>query len=373
MARNRHKEFVQNLLSLANIKINGSRPWDIKVHDERLYKRVMAQGSLGLGEAYMDGWWDCKRLDQFFSRVLAAGLDKKVKLTPNLVLHMLKARTINLQDRAGAKVVGRKHYDVGNALYGLMLDKRMNYSCGYWKNARTLDSAQEAKLDLICRKLGLKPGMSVLDIGCGWGGFAAFAAKKYGVKVLGVTISKEQAKLAGKLCRGLPVRIRLQDYRDVREKFDRIVSIGMFEHVGYKNYRKYMKVAAGCLKDGGLFLLHTIGSEISVHSPDPWIEKYIFPNSMIPSARQVSRAAEGIFVMEDWHNFGAYYDRTLMAWHANFEKGWHRISKDYGERFRRMWNYYLLSCAGSFRSRKNQLWQIVFSKSGVPGGYVSIR
>jgi cyclopropane-fatty-acyl-phospholipid synthase len=250
-----------------------------------------------------------------------------------------------------------------------MLDKRMVYTCGYWKDAKTLDEAQEAKLDLTCKKLNLKPGMKVLDIGCGWGSFAKYAAEKYKVKVVGITVSKEQAVLAKALCKGLPIEIRLQDYRDLNEKFDRIVSLGMFEHVGYKNYKTYMKVVHRCLKDDGLFLLHTIGGNKSVKSTDPWIDKYIFPNSMLPSIKQMGDAIEDYFVMEDWHNFSADYDKTLMAWYNNFENSWNKLKDDYDERFHRMWRYYLLACAGTFRARKSQLWQIVLSKDGIKEGY----
>jgi cyclopropane-fatty-acyl-phospholipid synthase len=269
--------------------------------------------------------------------------------------------------------VGEKHYDIGNDLYSRMLDKRMVYTCGYWKEAQNLDQAQEAKLDLVCRKIGLKPGQKVLDIGCGWGSFAKFAAEKYNAKVVGVTISKEQAEFASKLCNGLDVEIRIQDYRSVNEQFDHIVSLGMFEHVGYKNYKTFMRTAHKCLKDGGLFLLHTIGGNESVVSTDPWVHKYIFPNGMLPSIKQIGESIENLFVMEDWHNFGTYYDKTLQAWYENFKAHWNEISDKYNERFYRMWTYYLLMSAGAFRARSTQLWQIVLSKDGVSGGYKSIR
>jgi cyclopropane-fatty-acyl-phospholipid synthase len=254
-----------------------------------------------------------------------------------------------------------------------MLDTRMVYSCGYWKNATTLDAAQEAKLDLICKKIGLKKGMRVLDIGCGWGSFAKFAAERFKVSVVGVTVSKEQVTLAREFCKDLPVEIRLQDYRKMKESFDRIVSVGMFEHVGYKNYRTFFQVAHRCLKDGGLFLLHTIGGNFSVKGTDPWINKYIFPNSMLPSVAQISAAIESRFILEDWHGFGTDYDKTLMTWMQNFNTHWAELKQQHSERFYRMWKYYLLSSAGSFRARRNQLWQIVLSKHGVPGGYTSIR
>ncbi len=366
------KQIVQDYLDIAGIKINGARPWDIQVHNRRLYARILSGGSLALGESYIDGWWNCKQLDEFINKVLKVKLDEKVR-SKSLFWNILKAKMINMQCRSRAYEIGRKHYDIGNDLYKLMLDKRMAYSCGYWNNAKTLDHAQEEKLDLSCKKLGLKKGMRVLDIGCGWGSFIKYASEKYGVECVGITVSKEQAKLAREMCRGLPVEIRLQDYRELKERFDRIISIGMFEHVGYKNYRAYMEVVHRCLKPDGLFLLHTIARNKSVNSTDPWIEKYIFPNSMLPSAKQVTSASEGLFILEDWHSFGTDYDKTLMAWHSNFTKNWHEIKEKYGQRFYRMWNYYLLVCAGSFRARKNQLWQIVFSKNGNQGGYQSIR
>jgi len=357
------KQTIKLLLANADVKINGERPWDIQVNNQDLYSRVLAGGSLALGESYMDGWWDCKAIDQLIYKILKAGLDKKVK-GRHEIWDFLKAKLINQQRKSKAYVIGKRHYDIGNALYKNMLDKRMNYSCGYWKDSKNLDEAQEAKSDLICKKLKLEPGMSVLDIGCGWGGFAKFAAEKYQSKVVGITVSKEQVKLARKQCKGFDVEIRFQDYRDLKKEFDRVVSVGMIEHVGYKNYRKFMKIVDHCLKNDGLFLLQTIASNKSVRSGEAWTSKYIFPNSMLPSAKQITKAYEGIFKLEDWHNFGTYYDKTLMVWHKNFQKNWVKIKHNYDERFRRMWNYYLLSSAGSFRAHKNQLWQIVLSKIG---------
>ncbi|MCW1930075.1 MAG: cyclopropane fatty acyl phospholipid synthase [Candidatus Kerfeldbacteria bacterium] len=370
------KTLIEQLLTHADIQINGSRPWDIQVKNEQLYARVLAQGSLGLGEAYMDGWWDSDALDQTFFRVFNAGLEKKIPRNMGAVLAALKSQLFNAQTPSKAFEIGDAHYNIGNDLYQAMLDKRLTYTCGYWKDAKTLDEAQEAKLDLVCRKLNLQKGQRVLDIGCGWGSFLKFAAEKYGIVGVGVTVAKEQVKLAKELCAGLPIEIRLQDYRDLNEQFDHIVSLGMFEHVGEKNYQTYMEVARRCLKDSGLFLLHTIGGNKSVKRTDAWIEKYIFPNSMLPSISQIGESIENKFVMEDWHSFGAYYDNTLMAWFENFDREWKRspaLAAQYSFRFYRMWKYYLLSCAGSFRARKNQLWQIVLSKNGVTGGYTSVR
>ena len=367
MKWHREKRLVENLLDLAGVQIDGRAPCDIQVHNPEFYQRVIVGGSLALGESYMDGWWDCEALDHFFERIMAARLDKKARKSKALLRAAVKARLTRRHGRARAFEVGRCHYDIGNDLSSAMLDKRMNYSCAYWQEADTLDKAQEAKLELICRKLGLQPGMRVLDIGCGWGGFAIYAAENYRVEVTGITVSGEQVKLAQSCCESLPVFFELKDYRDIQGTFDRIVSIGMFEHVGFTSYRTYMQVVNQCLEDDGLFLLHTIGSNTSVRSVDPWLAKYIFPNSMLPSARQITETAEGIFILEDWHSFGSHYDRTLIAWHRNFIDNWRYIQDRYDQRFQRMWVYYLLSCAGSFRARRNQLWQIVFSKIGDSG------
>lgn len=369
-----YKQVIQSLLSEAQITINGSGDSDIQVINPEFYKRVLQEGILGLGESYMDGWWDVKQADEFFCRLINASLHEKVK-TWKIVPHILKAKILNAGRASKAFEVGEKHYDIGNTLFQKMLDKRMVYSCGYWKAAKNLDEAQEAKLDLICRKLNFQPGMKVLDVGCGWGSFCKYAAEKYGVEVVGITISKEQAELARVLCKGLNVEIKLQDYRSLEtvKLFDRVVSVGMFEHVGVKNYRIFMTTIRRLMKDDGLFLLHTIGSNKSLFTTEPWINKYIFPNSMLPSIKQIGSSIEQLFVMEDWHNFGEYYDTTLMAWFDNFEHSWEELKSDYNDRFYRMWKYYLLSSAGSFRARKNQLWQIVLSKRGIPNGYVSIR
>lgn len=370
--QNRCREKLEELLSLADIRVGGNRPFDLQVHNEKFYARVLAASSMGLGESYMDGWWDCDRLDTFVERMIQADLHEVVRSWKDF-LAVVRARVINLQSPSHAYRIGKQHYDIGNDLYRAMLDKRMIYSCGYWKAAATLDDAQEAKLDLVCKKLGLEPGMRVLDIGCGWGGAAQFAAQRYGVSVYGITVSKEQAKIARELCAGLPVEIELCDYRKINGTFDRAYSLGMFEHVGYKNYRCYMEVVSRCLTDEGLFLLHTIGTNLSDTNGGPWVERYIFPNSMLPSAKQITAAIERRFVLEDWQNFGPDYDLTLIHWFENFDRHWSKLQREYGQRFYRMWRYYLLSSAGAFRARHNQLWQIVLSPKGTDRRYDAPR
>jgi cyclopropane-fatty-acyl-phospholipid synthase len=364
MAASKSEVIVRDLFTFAGIEVGGKNPWDPQALDSRWYDRILQSPHLALGEGYMDGWWDCEAIDQFITRGLTARLDEKIKGDWKVMWNILRGKLFNMQSRSRAYEVGEKHYDLGNDLYCAMLDRRLNYTCGYWKNATNLNDAQEAKLDLVCKKVGLKPGMRVLELGCGWGSFARFAAEKYGVSVLGVTVSKEQVALGMELCKGLPVELRLQDYRAVQGEYDVVLSIGVMEHVGFKNYRTYMEVTNRTLKKDGVAFFHTIGSNNSVTAADPFSNKYIFPNGMLPSISQLGKAMEGLFVMEDLHNIGPYYDPTLMAWEANFQKAWPSLKDKYGERFRKMWRYYLLSSAGGFRARSMQLWQVVMTRQG---------
>jgi cyclopropane-fatty-acyl-phospholipid synthase len=368
------KKFVKSLLASVDVEVNGSRPWDIQVHNEDTYNRVLKSGALGLGESYVDGWWDCKDLDGFFFRILRGDLEKRVR-NWRTVMHYLKATVFNQQKKSRSIEVAEQHYNIGNDLYERMLGRTMAYTCAYYKDTDNLDEAQDAKFDLICRKMGLKPGMRILDLGCGFGTFMKYAAEHYGVSAVGVNLSKEQVKFGREACKGLPIEFKLADYRvaELEGKFDRIISIGLTEHIGPKNYKNFLEVANKNLVDDGLFLLHTIGWKISLPVADPWIVKYIFPGGNIPSLKQLSGAMEGLFMVEDLQNFGADYDTTLVAWFHNFERTWPEIKHNYSERFYRMWVYYLLACAGMFRARQGQLWQFVLSKKGVVGGYTSVR
>ena len=368
------KNRFQERLAAVDIQINGTRAWDIQVHNENFYTRVLLQGSLGLGEAYVEGWWDCSQLDEFFSRLLRGLIHEQVAANSFVALwEKLKTKILNLQTLARSFQVGQHHYDLGNDLFVRMLDPQMVYSCGYWQQAKTLEEAQTAKLDLICQKLQLQPGMTLLDIGCGWGSLMKYAAEHYGVSCVGVTVSQEQVQLGKQRCQGLPIQFLLQDYRECQGQFDRVVSVGMFEHVGYKNYPLFMEVAHRCLAEDGLFLLHTIGNRNSITYGELWTGKYIFPNGMMPSIAQISSAIESLFVIEDLHNFGSDYTPTLLAWLNNFEQTWDQLSEKYGEKFYRIWRYFLSSTAGSFRARHLQVWQIVFSKNGVLNGYKPVR
>lgn len=366
------KDKLADLLRAADIEIEGGDPWDVHVHDERFYARVLAHGTLGAGESYMDGWWDVAQLDEFFARVHRARLDKRL-VTASTLAQVVLARIGNLQARALARRVARRHYDLSNDLYVAMLGPTMQYTCAYY-GARgadlSLDEAQRLKLDLVARKLHLQPGMTVLELGGGFGELARHLARHHGCRVVSYNISHEQVEFARARCDGLPVEFRLKDYREAASDpaaYDRVVSIGLMEHVGPKNYRRFFEIASGRLAPGGLALVHTIGGNVSQATTDRWIDKYIFPGGVIPSERQIATAKEGLLVLEDWHNFGPDYDRTLLAWDANFRSAWPalRTEPQFDERFYRMWRYYLNSSAGAFRARALNLWQLVLSRGDV--------
>jgi cyclopropane-fatty-acyl-phospholipid synthase len=363
---------LQELLAHADIRLDGDRPWDPRVKSERFLDVAFA-GSLAIGEAYMEGLWECDDLAELVSRFRRADLGDHFKIGAD-GWRTLSAWVKNMQSPTRSVQMGQRVYDGAIDLFEATLDPRMVYSCAYWKNAKNLAEAQEAKLDLACRKLGLKEGMKVLDIGCGWGSFVKFAAEKYGAHVTGITISKEQMEYGRKRCEGMKgVEIRYQDYREVTGTYDRIFSAGMFEHVGPRNHKKYFEAAERVLEPDGLFLLHTVGSNRSLQSVDAFIDKYIFPDSVMPSMAQIGRHTEKLFVTEDWHNFGPDYDKTLSAWFENFDRNYESLKDKYDERFYRMWKFYLLGCAGTFRARTNHLWHFVFSKKGMLGGYEAVR
>jgi cyclopropane-fatty-acyl-phospholipid synthase len=357
---------VEDLLRGADVRINGSRPWDIQLHDARFFSRVLAAGTLGFGESYMDGWWDCEALDELCARAIGARLDQRFVYSFSNLVGLASALLSNHQTRRRSRRVGRVHYDLGNDFFEAMLDPFMQYSCAIFAGGDDLAAAQRCKLETLCQWLDLRPGLRLLDIGCGWGGLAKYAAENFGCSVIGLTISREQQQYAERFCAGLDIEIQLRDYREVRGRFDRIVSVGMVEHVGFKNYRAYLEAAAKSLGAEGRFLCQGIGNPVSNLQIDPWIRRYIFPNSLLPSLSRLTKAAEGLFLVEEVRNFGPHYDPTLMAWDANFQRAWPRFADRFGERFRRMWRFYLLSCAGAFRARSLQVYGVLFEKMPKP-------
>ncbi|HYA12823.1 MAG TPA: cyclopropane fatty acyl phospholipid synthase [Syntrophales bacterium] len=362
----RHRYIIEKMFAPIDVKINGNSPWDIRVRDDRVFPQMLHNKNLGLGESYMEGWWDCQQLDEFICKILTASLDTKIKDGFKFLIPTLTAAIFNLQSKMRSRIVAERHYDLDNELFMSFLDPYNQYSCAYFDGTEDLNEAQQKKIELICKKINLVKGDHILDVGCGWGGFAKYIAEHYDCKVTAVNISEKQISYARESCKGLPVEILKCDYRDLQGLFDKIVSIGMFEHVGQKNYKTFMKAVHRYLKDDGIFLLQTIGGNESLIQCDPWINKYIFPNSMLPSITQIGKSIEWLFVMEDLHNLGPHYEKTLMAWHKNFQEAWTKLKIRYDDKFKRMWEYYLLSCAGAFRARCNQLWQIVLTKYGTP-------
>jgi cyclopropane-fatty-acyl-phospholipid synthase len=361
----RSSELALEVMDAAGITIGDDPSCDLQIHDDRVWARILREGTLGWGEAYMDGWWDTPSVDRLMDKLLRARLDREIRDNWVLIAAVLRARIFNPQMTRPFEIAER-HYDIGNDLYEAMLDKRMVYTCGYWREAKDLDGAQEAKLDLVCKKLGLQKGMKVLELGCGWGSFASFAAERYGVSVVAYNVSKEQVGWIKEKYPSLPIDVHLDDYRNAKGQFDAVVSIGLMEHVGPKNYRAYMELADRCLAPGGVGFVHTIASNRTNNQTDPWFDRYIFPHAVFPTAGRLTDAMEDLLVLEDLHNIGEHYDPTLMAWWERFEAGWPKLREKYGDRFYRMWKYYLLCSAATFRSRYLQLYQLVFTKANTP-------
>lgn len=372
------KKLVSDLFSQGGIALNGPNPWDIQVQNNRFFNRVLTGGSLGFGESYMDGDWAVDQLDALIRRIIRMQVAQNAIVSFNRVWHDLKPRLINLQNRAGSRAIADTHYNLDHRLFSQFLGPYNQYTCCFFNKAQTLAEAEIEKLEMVCNKLDLQPGDKVLDIGCGWGGFARYAAETRGCHVTGLSISTEQIDYAKKFTDGLPVDIIYSDYRDLPQKyqekhFDKVVIIGMIEHVGYKNYRKLFEIVHQMMSDDGRFLLHTIGNTRKTTVADPWFEKYIFRNSMLPSMSQLSDAAQSLFVIQDWENYGRYYAPTLAAWQQNFENNWDNIkaidtNKPFDEKFRRMFNYYFLSSKAGFETDHILLWHLVMNKKGLGEG-----
>ena len=363
------QDWLAQLLASADIHLNGSRPWDIQIKHPQTLQRLLSLGGFALGESYMDGWWECQAIDLMIERAMCAGLQEKLA-TPRAWWESFKGRMRPRDGVGQSRIVGRMHYAVGNQVFQAMLDPYMAHSCAYWvEGAQTLEEAQIAKLEMVCRKLQLRPGMRVLDMGCGWGSFMRYAAEHYGVTVLGLSNVPHQIELGKTLARHLPVQFELSDYAqfntDGKSKFDRIVSIGTFEQLGQAHVAAFFETAKRCLKDDGWMLLQTQGKSNRQRLLDAWNDKYIYPQGYLPRLDEVTQASEAHFVVEDVHNIGADHDRTLLHWHQRFEMAWPQLRLSHDERFYRMWRFHLLSSAASFRTRHHQMWQLVLSPKGL--------
>lgn len=326
---------------------------------------LLTSTSVALGEAYMNGDLEIEgnlyeALDNFLGQMDKFSTDEKI----------LKKIKLNSTSKKNQQKEVTSHYDIGNNFYRLWLDETLSYSCGYFKSSDdTLHQAQINKVDYILKKLNLSEGMSLLDIGCGWGFLLIEAAKKYKIKGVGITLSKEQYKEFEKRIKeeGLEdlLEVKLMDYRDLPKsgmEFDRVVSVGMVEHVGRDNYQLFVDCVDKVLKKGGLFLLHFI-SELKEHPGEPWIRKYIFPGGVIPSLREmVSCVAEDDFHVLDIEDLRPHYNRTLLCWEKNFSDHREEVTEMFDEKFVRMWDMYLSACAATFHNGIIDLHQILMSK-----------
>ncbi|HMO02164.1 MAG TPA: class I SAM-dependent methyltransferase [Oligoflexia bacterium] len=346
---------------------NNSQALDIKSAEI-----AKTRGLYGLGEAYMAGEWESQNLDNIIRSIALQGYCKKISL--RRLFKLLTTLFINHQKGQKAFEVAERHYDLSNRLFTAMLDSSMSYTCGYWREAKNLEEAQTAKLRLICEKLKLAPGMRVLDIGCGWGNFAHYASTHYGVEVVGLTVSNQQAEIAKARCAKLPVEIRLQDYQKFKERiqFDRVVSIEMIEAVGKKNLPKFYETIKNSLKDSGIFLLQVITGEMFSRTSNPalddylvWLIKYIFPNGYLPSSRELFMPEKYGLKIENIHNLGSDYIKTLTAWQENFENNWFSLKQEFSDSFKRMWLYYLAGCRVMFELSFVQIYQIAYSKQPI--------
>jgi cyclopropane-fatty-acyl-phospholipid synthase len=356
------RPLVAAVLRTAGIHLGGDQPWDVQVTDPRFYSSVLLRGSLGFGESYMRGWWHVEDLEEVAYRLSRAGLHWVARALPPHLVALAAASFSNRQTRTDSVNLVDRHYNLGNDLFRGFLGRSMVYSCAYFDDTESLDRAQELKLDLICRRLGLKAGERLLDIGGGWGEFARHAALHYGCHVTSINIADEQIRHARERCAGLPVEIVKCDYRDLRGSFDKVAVIAMLTHVGHSNYRRFMTIVHDCLATGGRVLVETLGSRISKVNCEPWTNRYIFPGGVVPSLRQIDRAADGLLARTEVTEFGHHYVPTLRSWNANLHASWPQLAGRYPETTRLMLGYFFLTVAGAFRAGHLKYWHVQLQK-----------
>ncbi|HEY8277396.1 MAG TPA: cyclopropane-fatty-acyl-phospholipid synthase family protein [Methyloceanibacter sp.] len=344
----------------------------MRLTDPTLYKKLFFNPELAAGEAYMDGRMSFENstlrdfLTLFSVNRLSLGSYPLQKVLRTISRGLKRFQQSNPVGKAQKNVA--HHYDIGNDFYRLFLDKGMQYSCAYFINDdNTLEDAQQNKLRLIASKLNLKAGQSVLDIGCGWGDMALYLARMENVSVLGVTLSKEQCSLANEKAKQLGLadraRFELRDYRDVTERFDRIVSVGMFEHVGVHHYGEFFAKVNRLLTDDGIMLLHSIGHMSPPGTASPWLRKYIFPGAYSPALSEVFAAVEqNSLWVTDLEFLRLHYAKTLAHWERRFQTNRALVAQMYDERFCRMWEFYLISAEMMFRTGSQLVFHMQLAK-----------
>lgn len=355
---------ISNLLEKMDIQVGGNRAWDIQIHSPDFARRVMTMGGLGLGDSYIEGDWDANSVDSFINHILRARLDKEIK-SFGMSISSLKSRFHSLAKGQKPWKFQDVLRNLPNEFFEAILGTNMSFTSGYWAaGAKTLEEAQQARRDMTCKKLNLKQGMRLLDAGSGWGGFSAFAAEHYGVECVCISSFKGQHEWASQHYAHLPIEFVQNESLMLDGMFDCIVSIDRFEHLPQKNYRVYLEMGDRILEEDGLLLLQSTGKNERRLNGKHWFDTHILQNNSLPTIAQIAGATNGLFVMEDMHNFGSDYDKTLMAWYQNFEAAWPALQKQYkfDEKLYRTWKYYLLSSAGAYRANDLQQWQCIFSK-----------
>ena len=359
---------ISELLAGAAVRINGDAPWDIQVYDEKVYRLILTQGSLGLGRAYMEGLWDSDQLDETFHRLLAADIDTKMVgwARVRLLGEVLRQRLFNLQSPQRAFQVAEQHYDIGNDVFESMLDSRMIYSCAYWEHASSLEQAQQHKLDMICRKLQLQPGERLLEIGCGWGGLAGHLADR-GAEVDAISLS--DAQLAWARRHHMGPRFLKQDYRDTAGSYDGIVSVEMVEALGREYWPTFMDCVARNLKPGGRAAIQFISIRDDLFdayaASADFIQAYIFPGGLLIRTSEFRRLAEARgLAWQDQVDFGPDYAETLKTWRVNFNNAVVEgcLPPGFDARFVELWRFYLLYCEGGFRGGGIDVHQVTLVK-----------
>jgi len=344
------------------------------INNPEFYDRVISQGSLGLGESYMEGWWDAKDNDiaSCIGPMLCNELYNTIRVSPSLLLSAVATRILANGSRSRSKANIQQHYDVGNDFYELFLDTNMAYTCGYQKDKNdTIEQMQDQKHERVARKLGLKPGEHIVDLGCGFGGMLRYGAKHFGISGVGVTLSEGQHEWGNNKIKeeGLQdnIHIDLKDYRDMTGSFDHVVSIGLAEHTWQRGYETFIGKVSDLLKDGGVGLVHTIGSTAAPHeTTDAWINRYIFPDGRLPRLEElIEEMRRAGLTVGHVENLKLHYAETLRHWKEKFNRNRtaiKAIGPEYNEEFLRMWDYYLQVCEAAFRYGELQLYQILFCK-----------